>query len=184
MNTTNLFVELIVIGVGAAAAIVLTIFAVFGVEWVPTTKLASVAVIAPGASIVYLLGIVTDRIADRAFSPVASSIRKSVFPDQEAYNAARSKVYEESPFLNLFEYTRSRLRIVRGWTLNTLLIAPAFNAFVLVQLSQELPSVKIAIVGDVVLAAILIGCAFSWWALYEAQVGAIKSHQLFLPDRD
>lgn len=60
MSTTNLFVELVVIGVGAAIWIVLLGLAVIGCEWATDIEAVSLVAIVPTLAVVYVLGIVSD----------------------------------------------------------------------------------------------------------------------------
>lgn len=67
MSTTDLFVELMVIGIGASIWLILFIFSIFGYEWVPVDRVASLFALIPVAAVVYVLGIIVDRIADTIF---------------------------------------------------------------------------------------------------------------------
>ncbi len=68
MGTTELFVELIVIGTGAFSWITMFTFSIFGYQWVPTELLFTVPALFPFLSFIYIVGIITDRIADVVFS--------------------------------------------------------------------------------------------------------------------
>jgi hypothetical protein len=67
MGTTNLFVELVVIGIGAAIWIVEIILACFGYEWIDAKYFQSTLATVVSVALVYILGIVLDRIADGLF---------------------------------------------------------------------------------------------------------------------
>ena len=65
MNTTNLFVELIVSGVGAAIWVCLLVLLLFDVDRSALVALSAMPVLAiPALAVVYLLGILTDRLSD------------------------------------------------------------------------------------------------------------------------
>ena len=65
MSTTNLFVELIVIGLGAAIWVTLLVLAALGLDTRTVLGLAeNTVILAWTVPVVYLLGIVTDRLAD------------------------------------------------------------------------------------------------------------------------
>ncbi len=116
MSTTNLFVELIVIGTGAAFWIVLAIFTVFNRAFVTLDNLMSWPALIPVLSIIYVAGIIVDRWADKIFSFIwRDSLRAKWFKTEDDYYAARTLIYTQSDSLrDLFEYSRSRLRICRG----------------------------------------------------------------------
>ena len=70
MGTTNLVVELMVIGVGAVAALILTGLTGFGTHWVPVDALLAIQTAIPMLAITYVLGVLTDRLADEIFELV------------------------------------------------------------------------------------------------------------------
>jgi len=134
MSTTSLFVELVVIGAGAAIWVGLLILAVFGVEWLPAVAASrefALPMLLPALSIMYVLGILVDRLADGIFVRQADRLRARTFPTREDYRYARTLIYVQSDSLkDLFEYNRSRLRICRGWVVNAVLILLTSNLFV------------------------------------------------------
>jgi len=69
MSTTNIFAELIVIGLGAFASLLLLIAAMLEVSrGVVAFLITSPVAAIPALAFVYLLGIVTDRISDWLFA--------------------------------------------------------------------------------------------------------------------
>ena len=70
MGTTELFVELIVIGVGALIWMVLGTLGIFGYDWVPLDRILSISALIPFLSMIYIIGIITDRIADVIFEAI------------------------------------------------------------------------------------------------------------------
>lgn len=114
MSTTSLFVELVVIGIGAALWVSLAIFSVFDYTWVPFDKAMSLPAIILGLSLIYVLGIVVDRLADRIFQLRNEPLCRKWFESSEDYHRARTLIYIRSETLrDLFGYSRSRLRICR-----------------------------------------------------------------------
>jgi len=83
MNTTNLFVELIVIGVGAFIWLILLVLSVFGYAWIPIEHMLAPAVTIPMLAVIYVLGIISDRIADTVFDAIWSDdLLGSYFKDR------------------------------------------------------------------------------------------------------
>jgi hypothetical protein len=78
MSTTNLFVELVVIGVAAVAWTCLLILTGFGHEWVPVDKLFSASTIVHLLALVYLLGIMSDRFSDTLLGPIWAKGNKQI----------------------------------------------------------------------------------------------------------
>ena len=177
MTTTELFVELIIIGAGSFGAAVLVVLGVFGYRWIPLSQVRSVQVLVGALPVVYVLGIVTDRIADALFKRWSIIIRSSAYPNEDAYHLARAVVYQKSPFRDLFEYSRSRLRIARGWAVNCVLILVGFDVFVGIQLPRATPRLTIAIFGSAVLILLLIGNVGAWMLLTKSEVENIRRQE-------
>jgi len=133
VSTTSLFVELVVIGIGAAIWVTLVILAFFGYEWVSIDKALSLPAAIPILSVVYVLGIVSDRIIDILFDRLwGATLRLKEFPDTAVYHQARRTALTGSNAMaDIIEYSRSRLRICRGWSVHSLLIAIALVVFAL-----------------------------------------------------
>jgi len=128
MSTTHLFVELLVIGVGAFLAVVLLGLAVFGYPASLAGDLEKVDLnivlltgLLPLLSFVYVLGILVDRLADLSFDSSDKKHRKAVFEsDTEGYYVCRRTLVTDFPELwAQIDYGRSRLRICRGWIVNS-----------------------------------------------------------------
>ena len=147
MNTTNLFVELVVIGVGILAALILLVLSIFGYEWVSWNIITSPTILIPLLSVTYLLGIVVDRIADLLFKKWNRDLRLQIFPNNHEYHLARNYVYQFAgeQVIALFLYGRSRLRICRAWSLNCILLAVSLIVFIWTRLSQVSNETRISI---------------------------------------
>jgi hypothetical protein len=147
MNTTNLFVELVVIGVGTLLALMLTIMSIFGYGWISWEKVTSSTMLIPLLSITYLLGIVIDRLADSFFDNWNKKLRLKIFTTNEEYHQALTYVYNYASerIVSLFLYGRSRLRISRAWSFNCIFLAITISIFVWTRLSQISYSDKIII---------------------------------------
>ena len=126
MSTTNLFVELIVIGIGAMLWLILLTLALFGFQWLQFKVEILVALVIPLLSLIYLLGIIVDRIADSIFERIWSKqIRKTVYQEsnqQNFYNDRRLVLSQQNPITERLLYAQSRTRICRGWSLNAAVI--------------------------------------------------------------
>jgi len=176
MSTTNLFVELMVIGVGAFIWLAMFTFSVFGYSWVPIDRLLSPSAAVPILAVIYVLGIISDRIADEVFQWVWSDdLRGSYFQDRrEYYNARRLILTRSERLSDLLEYGRSRLRICRGWAFNSILIAISLNTFLWTNLNDE-PSIwSFSIFGSVSLLVFALAAWFAWKKLVQNEYRKIK----------
>lgn len=181
MNTTSLFVELVVIGIGAAFWIVLLIFAIFGYSWVPTDNIPSLLAAIPLLTTVYVLGIVTDRMIDRLFDRIwGNKLKLKYFNNSsEAYEARRIVITSSDRMADIIEYNRSRLRICRGWTVHSFLIAVTLPVFALIQLECGI-AIKVSVAGFLVFAILGISSYFAWKYLNHAQYLKVKEQAGFL----
>jgi hypothetical protein len=181
MSTTNLFVELIVIGVSAFTWFVLTIFSAFGYAWVPKDLLFSPSAAVPILAVIYVLGIISDRIADTVFHWIWSDdLRESYFQNRVEYYNARGLILTRSERLSdLLEYGRSRLRICRGWAFNLILIAISFNTFLWMNLSDKSTTWPISIFGSLSLLVFAFAAWFAWQKLVKTEYRKTKEQAEF-----
>ena len=165
MKTTSLFVELVVIGAGAAASVALFLLGLFGSQ-LQIEKALHTGALLPILTVVYLLGILTDRIADKIFSKLwdEKHMKRFGFGTKKQYFDTRRELYMASqPLSDLMAYGRSRLRICRGWALNSVLLAMSLNVLVRLQIDDSDLSLWIALCGT----AALLGLAYVCWLVWE-----------------
>ncbi len=184
MNTTDLFVELIVIGVGATMWVALLVLSVFGYDWVPFDHLFALPSLLPILAITYILGIVTDRLADGLFDAIWKSNLAQQFYGQDGddYDDRRYIYLRSERLASLLEYGRSRLRICRGWCLNTLLILVCLDLFILRQVAGTSAKVSILLFSNVALGLLIYGLWFSWRQLTVADYRKVKRQSAWLRD--
>lgn len=121
MTTTNVFAELLIIGIETLAWIALLICSLFGYAWIDFSIFNNLAIAIPLAAAAYVLGIMMDRISDTLLAGADHAIRRSVLGERAAESFAQLRIYilAKSPFLsNDLDYLRSRLRIMRSSIIN------------------------------------------------------------------
>lgn len=122
-----MFVEVLVVGIGFLTGLGILAAAIAGpgnsrhLAPVAGTPLAAGA----GLAFAYALGILIDRAADTVLAPVRRRLRARSFPSSAAYAQARLKLSAIAALSARADYARSRLRICRGWILNSLLVTLA-----------------------------------------------------------
>ncbi len=182
MNTTALFVELVVIGVGALIWIALCIVAVFGYDWisVPTATIWLAAL--PSLAVVYVLGIVWDRVADEAFQRLwGRALRAEYFPELTDYYEARRIIFTQSEALSgLLEYGRSRLRICRGWCLNAVCIGVFGEVAIWLHLGSHDHALAFAVTVGLASTLLALGCWYAWLNLVKAEYRKVGAQAVFL----
>jgi len=186
MGTTELFVELIVIGIGAVIWIVLGTFSIFGYTWIPNDELFSVSTLIPFLSLVYIVGIVTDRIADVLFEAIwVPKLQKKYYSSSALARDDRRLIYSSNEFLaNLIEYGRSRLRICRGWAFNGVLIMQSANFFIATQVSGRDLQNKLFIWVNLLVGFVAYFSWYSWYRLQDTQYRRLKDDAAFIRGQD
>lgn len=120
--TTAMFVEVLVVGIGALTAAVLLLVALIGpattAKLAPAADSSLVAGVALAAS--YAVGILIDRAADTILAPQRRRLRTRYFPSDSAYAQARLHLADQPVLAARADYARSRMRICRGWLFNTM----------------------------------------------------------------
>jgi hypothetical protein len=108
-------------------------------------------------------GIVADRVSDATFDILwGRRLRARSFSDQHDYYQSYCRIFTMSERLaNLHDYGRSRLRICRGWAVNSVLIAVAGNVLVWTRVADGVLRSTLAITITSSMAAMAV---LSWWA--------------------
>jgi hypothetical protein len=183
MATTPLFVEIIVIGVGAFTALGLIVTATIDAPWLLIRDTTAIIFAFPFLALSYVLGIIVDRLADSLHNTFSRQQWKcKPFASMMEYHAAHKLIrYHSGPAWQHLEYTRSRIRICRGWSLNCVLLLLGANLWIWLQGNTLAWSLTSSAVVSAILLLIFLGCLFSFWSLgqsYHNQV--FETHQLLL----
>jgi hypothetical protein len=134
MTTTNVFAELLIIGIETLAWIALLIFSLWGYGWIDFAIFNNLVVAIPLAAAAYVLGIIMDRVSDGLLAKADHNIRRKVLGERAAksFSQLRSYVLAKSPYLSSdLDYLRSRLRIMRSSAVNFGFLALTGAAFIL-----------------------------------------------------
>ncbi|MET8647675.1 hypothetical protein [Streptomyces sp. NPDC004675] len=130
---TAMFVEVLVVGIGFVTGLAMLAAAAAGPQ--NTAKAAPVVGSTPAAGVglaaAYALGILVDRAADKALAGVRRRLRHATFPSDSVYAQARLALATVPSLVALADYARSRMRICRGWILNTALLTVAGDLLLL-----------------------------------------------------
>jgi hypothetical protein len=187
MSTTNLFVELLVIGVGCAGWLALLTVAVLGYDSTLVRNLLSTPAAALPALVgVYLLGIVVDRVADASLHFLRAE-RKSheYFSTEDESLRQRGYVLTKSPyFATQFDYSRSRQRICRGWILNAVILAIGINVFLVARPAMIAHPRLLSAFFTPTLLLLAAACWFSWEKLADTELKRIRDQAKWLHEMD
>lgn len=176
MNTTNVFIELVVIGFHALIGIALIVLALVGYQNLDVEKLLTINLAFPVLAIAYILGILVDRMADRVFIAQDYKMRPA---DSEAdlpsFLTMRYYIlHKSSNIYAQLEYIRSRLRIARAAVFNFILATIAALLFVLLQFEKAFTVLNLVML----CAGILIIGAILTFASYQSWMGLVKSYSI------
>jgi hypothetical protein len=197
MQTTQLLVEIIVVGVGGAIAIMLAACAVFGVDDVASAidTLSGISTILPLLALIYVLGIVIDSFAKLLFTIPKKTIRTKKFRlpqsdqneireslgvspiedwdkngegEMRLFYHARAYVYQHADGLRgLFEYTRSMQRICRGWVFNSVFILISYL------MCRWTDPVSTSLQENLFVSALFViyglGCLYGWYRMISSE---------------
>jgi len=166
MSTTQLFVELLVIGLGASVWISLGVTMFAGGQIRLSEVWSDRTLILPLVAAAYAVGIVLDRLAWSLFSPLEHRIEAEyVLPlGVPRWRLERSVMNRSENLARDLYYTRSRLRICRAWVLNGVLITVLF--LVWGQAKRQLNLTQTLAIG--VAGAVFVG--WSFWALRQFMI--------------
>ena len=129
MSTTQLFVELLVIGFGVVIWGALLIAGVLELPFDKATFDIKLSLWPPLLGVAYVFGILLDRLMYSAFNRRKNEFEKRILGDSSGPKAPVIEriVMEASEPLNyMIHYNRSRSRICRAWFLNFFLIGISF----------------------------------------------------------
>lgn len=176
MNTTNIFVELVVIGFHGLIGIAIMVLALVGYRDIDVEKLLTINLALPVLAIAYILGILIDRVSDRMFisqdykmRPAGADANLPSFLTMRYYILHKSNdIYTQ------LEYIRSRLRIARASVLNFILLTLAVLLFVWLQLAKSFTAQNLIII----FVSILIIGAILTLASYQSWLGLVRSYSI------
>jgi len=177
VSITTLYAELVVVGTGALLFIALAFYAFSGdISWLtkfPSNTLGATIVLIPVLSVIYLLGIIISNVSYRMFARFELDLQKRRLGDLD-YERVRNELYTAHDAQNLvhdFEFRRSKVRICRGWFLDSLLIIVALLACYVAGRITLGPTI-FSCVGFALLAA---GALLSWYTATITELGWMKS---------
>ena len=176
MNTTNIFVELVVIGFHSLFGIGIIVLALAGYRNLDTEKLLTINLALPVLALAYILGILIDRVSDRIFISQDYKMRPSGSKeDLPSFLTMRYYIlHKSSDIYAQLEYIRSRLRIARASIFNFILLTIASLLFVWLQFGKSYPAQHLFIVSIIIL---IIGAVLTI-ASYQSWIGLVKSYSI------
>lgn len=173
MNTTVLFAELLIIGLESSLWLLFLALTFFGNGWfiniTPQLKEWQTILTVIVLPILYVFGIIIDRVSDSLFERWNSAIKKKALSQlPKSVNLARFRIGKDYEFLSQqIEYTRSRMRIVRASSVNFALITIFSTTYIVFQTQTASVSEKIGYVAFTIIMGSLLTLLsmFTWKSL-------------------
>jgi hypothetical protein len=174
MNTTNIFVELVVIGLHTLIWVGLLVLSLVGYQNLDLEKVFTVNLALPILAVTYILGILVDRVSDMALGAQDDRLRSHFdFEGLPSFLSMRFYILNKSSDVyEHLEYARSRLRIARASILNFAFTTVASALFLWFQIGQALTTEQRVLA---CIAAIIIGALLTWIS-YQAWETLAKTH--------
>ena len=130
---TAMFVEVLVVGIGSLAAVFGCAAAVVGGQNMEKAApvLTSTPVSGAALAFAYALGVVVDRGADHILRSSRRNLRSLHFTSTASFDQARRSVAGNSHIMAMSDYARSRMRVCRGWLMNSIFLTIAADLVIL-----------------------------------------------------
>jgi len=162
METTKLYVELIIIGLQSSVGVAFTLINIIGLEiskkMIVLLDKFHISILLLG--VFYILGLIVDRFSDLLFQKLENKLRNK--------SGLKSKSVMLLPFRdNQYEfmmYCRSRIRILRATIFNTLFVMTSTLWFIFLYTNNRLGYIIFVLAGG---AFIIIVCYTSLCKLLE-----------------
>ena len=171
MDTTTLFVEILIAGTQCLVWLILLIINLLGMDWMKNFSLPDISSwMLPlsflALSFAYTLGILMDRIGDGLFLPWDKKIQKVYLVGKNlTSNEIRFNIQNDSLHKHL-DYIRSRLRIARSSALNFFMIT-IFSVLLCMRLPNLTDQQKLLyeLSGSVLGLLLIVSAVYAWYIL-------------------
>jgi hypothetical protein len=147
LATTQLFVELLIIGIGTALWLAFLIAAILRLPWGHPLPDVGAVYLAAMLSVAYVVGIVVDRLARSAFRNVERRQRDQVFGNDQQPPVEDKETFvlvASSPLRDQILYNRSRLRVCRSWVVNFGLTAVCAGVWAIQQAAWVIAAIALS----------------------------------------
>ena len=183
MNTTLLFAELLITGLHTGLWLLLLALNIFGLDWLQSLLSKGVsewatAILVSLLAVFYIFGIVFDRFADFVFFRWDKKIREKIIPNAPLrINVMRFQLAKDNEYLNRqFEYTRSRMRIVRAATLNFAISTILLLLLIILKTPDSSEKIGYILVSSIIGILLTFGSIFAWYKLTQSYFKLVKSN--------
>jgi len=170
MKTTELFAEILVIGIGTALWMVLFWVSVYPQLEDTFIDLSFISIL-PSIAIVYVLGIMTDKLAEIFFKRFVSGKYAGMSAeDVTDWKNRRDQILSNNEYAQTLHLSnQSRMKILRGWSFNFFFLA--ISSVLYLGRDCEACGIKTGVNLSVLLALFAGICVFLWWRMEKAQKG-------------
>jgi hypothetical protein len=125
-----------------------------------------------------MLGIIFDRVADSFFRRWDKKLRRKILPDETLKVVTmRFHLVKDNESLNhLFEYTRSRMRVVRASALNFAITTVLLVSLILIRVPNSPEKLSYIFFTVIIGILLTIGSIFAWYHLTQTYFILVKKN--------
>jgi hypothetical protein len=164
MNTTNLFIEILIIGYMGLPWLFMTLAIMFGLPnfqvLLDIINKAEFVIAIALTSFAYFLGILVDRIADSVLETWDNRVREKLIQGKEpSILSMQAVLFLKSPeSVERFGYQQNRLRVVRAGIVNVGLFLLSSLIFIFTRIQDA--RLKVSCLGFLVIVVVIWGLTF------------------------
>lgn len=144
----------------------------------PLVAGATAVAVIPALAVMYLFGIMADLAAAFVFDKwIDRDAKRAGVQTRDERRERRDRQLSKSAiFAERNAYVYSRMRILRGWAFNAVLLAPTSIAF-LYSNRCSICDAKAAWMSGIGCALVAVGCVAGWYRMYVEEEKAVKRVQ-------
>lgn len=186
MNTTTIFIELLITGLQTTIWIILLVLCLCGFDWINLERIkgfeAIIAVIL--LPIVYPIGVLFDLVTNSLFGPWERSIQRLFIVDKTQSSLTLLMRAKDPSLASYLGYGKSRIRISRSSVINFALITLTSMAFTITWCRNisGFPIWRAVILEATIGATLTILAVFAWYRITRSYFKLIVKG--FNPDAD
>lgn len=170
------FLEVAIVGAGATVWFFLATLSIAGYRWINPELFDAEGLLLLVLPIAFILGIIVDELGDSLAGKFKGPIRKRELGEARAKKmiSLRREAYLSAYDKQALDYARRRLRIARGWIVNSLALVVTLNTFIWFQLPGSSSRAPLALWGSVGALLLALGSYLATRSLLTSECHILK----------
>jgi hypothetical protein len=177
LTSIGFFLEVAIVGAGATAWVSLAVLTFTGYRWITPALLEADGLLLLAIPTAVILGIIVDEIGDEVARLWKGRIREDMLGEDHADRLVtlRQGAFKSPYDRQALEYARKRLRIARGWVVNSAALTFWFIVFVYCRLPDSYPVHRISAIGAVGGTLLTVACVLATTSLLRSECHILAS---------